>query len=89
MRFRHIIYIAILSVIQFTFWYYVMAFCSVYINSNKEWLIGALIGNAIDTFALKPSYSIVKGILRFLAMNCEYKISQKIYSAVLCLAEYL
>ena len=89
MKCRYTIYIIVTFIIQAVLWYYVMCFCAVFQNSNKSWLFGALIGNTIDTFAFKPSYSIIKGIIRLLAMKCTCWITIKIYSLILWISSFL
>lgn len=70
MRLRYALWTIIVVAIHITLWYFVVVFCSVYVNSNKEWLIGGLIAIGLDLFVFKLMYSVIKGILRQLAKWC-------------------
>lgn len=67
MRWRYVSYVIAVSIIHMISWFFVMSFCTVYINSNKEWLYGCLISVIIDFFIVCPLFSIIKGLIRWLA----------------------
>lgn len=66
MRCRYISYTISIVIIHLTCWYFVMAFCSVYINSNTGWLYGALISFVLETLVIWPAISLLKASFRFL-----------------------
>lgn len=68
MRIRYALWTFVVLSIHITLWYFVVIFCSVYVNSNKEWLIGGIIAIGLDLFVFKLMYSVIKGILRQLAI---------------------
>ena len=67
MKIRYLVWITTILIIHFTNWYFVMAFCSVYINSNKGWLLGSLISIGIDVILIKPVISFIKTLVRLIA----------------------
>ena len=67
MKIRYLVWIITIVFIHFTNWYFVMAFCSVYINSNKGWLLGSIISIGIDVILIKPIISLIKTLVRLFA----------------------
>jgi hypothetical protein len=48
MKIRYVIWTGLICIIHFYSWYFVISFCSIYINSNKTWMIGAFISFGFD-----------------------------------------
>ena len=69
MKIRYILWIVIFSTVHFVCWYFVTAFCAVFIHSNKEWLVGSIVSVIIDVFLMKPIFSISRTLLRLLAIE--------------------
>ena len=66
---RYITWTLIITLIHFTNWYFVMAFCAIYTNSNKGWIIGSLISIGIDIVLIRPIFSLTKTLMRLLAKS--------------------
>lgn len=69
MKCRYITYTSIITIIHLICWYFVMAFCSVYINSNVGWVYGALISFTLEVFVMRPGLCVMKGLLRWLVQK--------------------
>ena len=80
MRNRYRLFYFKVITIHFICSYYVMCFCSTYINSNSNWLKGVLIGILIDYLGIKGAVPLVKTILRKCLMHFQSKALVKVYS---------
>ena len=45
-------------------WYYVLAFCTIYPNAGKGWIIGCLLSTGFDLLFVQLIATLGKGILR-------------------------
>ena len=73
MKCRYILWFIVIIIIHLINWYFNMAFCGVYKNSNKGWLFGSLISVGIDYILLKPLLSTIKTLIRLLAKSYSNK----------------
>ena len=67
MRWRYISFSLLITLIHIFCWLFVMNFCAVYVNSNKEWVIGSIISLSIQLFAIKIIGCLILSSFRTLA----------------------
>mmetsp|Transcript_21413 Transcript_21413/g.22226 ORF Transcript_21413/g.22226 Transcript_21413/m.22226 type:complete len:91 (+) Transcript_21413:3863-4135(+) len=80
MRTRYIIWIFLVGTIHTLSWYYAMCFCGVYINSNKEWLMGAFISIFLSIFVFEVCFVLFKTILWKLAQTLKNECCMGMFS---------
>lgn len=66
-------YVFLVLLIDVSLFYYVLSYCSIYPNSNKEWLYSSICGFLMNLFVIKPTYSLIKLGLRFLSIKYKDK----------------
>ena len=82
MKCRYIIFLSIISIMNLFCWYFVICFCSVYLNSNKSWIIGSFISIAIDSILVKLSLIFITAVIWKLAKETKVCFWEWCYKVV-------
>jgi hypothetical protein len=64
MKPRYIIFIATTFIINATFWYYIIAFCAVYIKTSVGWIYACLINIIFSWFFLQFANPVTGALVR-------------------------
>jgi hypothetical protein len=64
MKIRYSLYFVITSFFNILFWYYVIAFCGVYVTSSSGWIYGSFTGIILDWFFISILIPLVRTFLR-------------------------
>lgn len=67
MKFRYCFVIITSILIHLFSWYYVTAFCGVYIKSSISWIYGGVLSTLINFLFVQTAKPLIHLILRFLA----------------------
>lgn len=70
---KFFLYIFIVILIDVSLFYYVLSYCAVYQNSNKEMIFCSIISFLINLFVVKPFYSLFKLLLRYFSIKYKNK----------------
>lgn len=90
MRIRFVIFSALCICIHVFCWLFVMNFCAVYINSNKEWIIGSIISISIQLIGLKVVGCLILSLFREIAKRYHnVKFVVKTYSVLTFIIRYM
>lgn len=85
MKYKHTIFFIVTLLIHLASWYFVICFCSTFINSNKSWIKGVFISLVIDYCVIKAIIPLVKVSLREIMKiypNCFFKKFLKIWQLI-------
>lgn len=80
MRVRYIAFLTTVFILHVLNWYFVLCFCSTYIFSNYNWVIGTFIAIITDYFLIKIAIHMIKCILREMLKYCKWKIIRFMYT---------
>jgi hypothetical protein len=69
MKPRYVIFIVTTIVINTTFWYYIMAFCAVYIKTSVGWIYASLINVIFSWFFLQFANPMTAALVRSFVMK--------------------
>jgi hypothetical protein len=61
---RYTLYYIVTTIFNIIFWYYVVAFCGVYITSSSGWIYGSFSGIILNWFFISILIPIVRTSLR-------------------------
>lgn len=90
MRIRFVIFSALCIIIHVFCWLFVMNFCAVYINSNKEWIIGSIISISIQLIGLKVVGCLILSLFREITKRYHnVKFVVKTYSVLTFIIRYM
>ena len=83
MKIRYRLWYAFIAFFHLLSWYYVLCFCSVYINSSYGWLYGSLISVALDIIIFQIIMHVILALTRVICQKYkESKIAQKVYKLI-------
>lgn len=60
MRSRYVIWIIVNLILHLLFWYYVLCFCGVYINTNDDWLKAAALSIGLSFILFDFIFVLIK-----------------------------
>jgi hypothetical protein len=69
MRWRYLLYIVVGTVLHALAWYYVTAFCSVYISSSISWICGGFISLIIKLFITQMLLPLIHTVIRAICVR--------------------
>ena len=73
MLWRYTVYIILVLIFHLLSWYYVTAFCGVYIKSSINWFIGGIISLLIQFIISQPLLPLIRTTIRALAKKYQNK----------------